>query len=88
MIFSQGESADDKIKMMVECSKDPKSVVVVTNDRDIQDFSRKCRAQVKTVEGFLAKFNAPCPKGSADDKIIGPAKASEINEEMKKLWLK
>jgi predicted RNA-binding protein with PIN domain len=88
IIFTQGESADDKIKRMVESSKNPKSVIVVTNDREIQYFARAHQAQVKTVEEFLAKFNTPRQSGACDEKAIGPIEAAQINEEMKKIWLK
>ncbi|TAN60438.1 hypothetical protein EPN16_05385 [bacterium] len=88
IIFAQGESADDKIKRMVEKSENPRNVVVVTNDREIRSFVRQRGAQVITVEDFLAKCDRLKPKGKSEDKIIGPLEAAEINEEMKKIWLK
>lgn len=89
IIFTQDESADDKIKRMVEKSKNPKNIVVVTNDRDIQFFVRQHRAKVKTVEEFLIKGNGPlAAQGKVDDKIISPTVRGAINEEMKKIWLK
>ena len=87
IIFTQGESADDKIKRMVEKSDNPRNITVVTNDREIQRFARQNNAQVKTVEEFLEKCRATGPKGRVDDKIIGPLEAAEINQEMKKIWL-
>lgn len=88
IIFTQGESADDKIKRMVEKSENPRNIAVVTNDREIQRFVRQKNAQVKTVDEFLAKCALPKPKGRVDDKIISPPEAAEINEEMKRVWLK
>lgn len=88
IIFTQGESADDKIKRMIEKSENPRNIIVVTNDREIQRFARQNNAQVKTVEDFLAKCDCPKPKVKVDDKIIGPLEAAEINEEMKKIWLR
>lgn len=88
IIFTQGESADDKIKRMVEKSENPRNVAVVTNDREIQCFARQRRAQVITVEDFLAKCDCPKSKGKSEDKIVGPLEAAEINEEMKKIWLR
>jgi predicted RNA-binding protein with PIN domain len=87
-IFTQGESADDRIKRMLEKAENPRNIVVVTNDREIQRFARQKNAQVKSVEEFLVKCAPPKPKGKEDDKIIGPFKTAEINEEMKKIWLK
>lgn len=96
VIFSSHQSADDKIKRMVERSPNPKNMVVVTNDREIRSFARLYQAQVKKVEEFLAKFN-PLETARArqaggrpydDNKTLSPQKAGEITEEMKKLWLK
>ncbi len=91
VVFSSHQSADDKIKRMVERSPNPRNMVVVTNDREIRSFARLYQAQLKKVEEFLDKFNSPdnARVGPCDDnKALSPQKASEITEEMKKLWLK
>lgn len=96
VIFSSHQSADDKIKRMVERSPNPKNMVVVTNDREIRSFAQAHLSQIKKVEEFLAKVN-PLDTTRArhagvrpyeDNKILSPQKASEITEEMKKVWLK
>ncbi len=96
VIFSSHQSADDKIKRMVERSPKPKDMVVVTNDREIRSFAQAHMAQIKKVEEFLAKFN-PIETARArhagarhyeDNKDLPARKAGEITEEMKKLWLK
>ena len=89
VIFSSHQSADDKIKRMVERSPNPKNMVVVTNDREIRSFAELHRAQIKKVEEFLAKLNPKSANPRSDDnKALSPQKASEITEEMKKIWLK
>lgn len=89
VIFSQGECADDKIKELVQHSKNPKNIVVVTNDREIRDFVKQLKAQVKTIEEFLVKFNSSKTKEIPDAKIIlSPVETARITEEMKKIWLK
>ena len=92
VIFSQGESADDTIKRLVEKSNNPKNVVVVTNDREIQSFVKQCNAQVRAIEEFLEKFNRSKTKGkkeALEDKVIlPPHDAAKITDEMKKIWLK
>lgn len=90
IIFTQGESADDKIKELTENSKSPKNMVVVTNDREIQVFVRRLKAQVRTVEEFLLKFNGSSRINSkTEDKVIlSPADTAKITEEMKNVWLK
>ena len=91
VIFSQDESADDKIRQLVRDSKNPRNIVVVTNDREIQIFVRQLKAQVRAVEEFLLKFNRGSPgiSSRAEDKIIlPPPDAAKITEEMKDVWLR
>lgn len=92
IIFTRNESADEKIKKLVEKSKNPKNVVVVTNDREVQFAVRQLGARVKKVEDFLKKFIEP--KGAKrearqiDDKIdLTPIDAAKITDELRKLWL-
>lgn len=93
VIFSSHQSADDKIKRMVERSPNPKNMVVVTNDREIRSFAQAHMAQIKKVEEFLAKLDTMRARHVGvrpydDNKALSPQKAGEITEEMKKLWLK
>lgn len=87
IIFSK--SADDKIKRLVKESVNPKNIVVVTDDRDIQFFVRQYNAKVKTTEEFLRKHDLLPAKVKPDDKMpLSPQEAIKITEEMKMLWLK
>ena len=89
VFFAQGQSADDKIKQLVEKATNPRNVVVVTNDREIQVFAKQHNAQVRPVEEFLEKFNAPQAKEIPDEKVILSSQhAAKITEEMEKIWLK
>lgn len=95
IIFSGRQSADDKIRRLVEESAHPKTIVVVTNDREIQLSVRQFRAQVRTVDEFLKKFNAAQKlkqktdkKNSADEKMLSYSSEEKINEELKRIWLK
>jgi len=88
VIFAQKQSADDKIKRLVEKSPNPKNVVVVTNDKEIRFFVRQLGAEVKTTEEFLLKSQQQKAKAKIDDKIdLSPSESARITEEMKKLWL-
>lgn len=95
IIFSGHQSADDKIRRLVEESAHPKTIVVVTNDREIQLSVRQFRAQVRSVDEFLKKFNAPQKlkqktdkKNSTDEKALSYSLEGKITEEMKRIWLK
>ena len=90
IIFSKGESADDKIKKMVERSKNPKQVVVVTDDREIRFFVRYLGAKLMTVDEFLstAKDKSKETQKNEEKKHIPFDVESSITDELKKIWLK
>lgn len=94
VIFSLGESADDRIKKMVSSSSSPKNCVVVTDDRDLAIFARRCGAQVMDTPSFLKKGSAARPrlKGSsssgADKAGLNIVEREKITNELGRLWLK
>jgi predicted RNA-binding protein with PIN domain len=95
-IFSVGESADEKIKSIVEDSKNPKNIIIVTDDRDIQIAVRKSGASIMPVAEFLLKLKRKSDgKGSikgnggrATQKNISHTDEYNINIELSKIWLK
>ena len=88
IIFSQGMSADEKIKELVESADNPKNIVVVTNDRDIQSCVRRLQARIKTVQEFTNIFKALPPSNSQENRPkLSAESALRITDEMKKLWL-
>jgi len=102
IIFSQGESADDKIKNIVSQTKNTKNIVVVSDDRDIQYAVRALGAKVSGVKAFLTKTRVFKGKKSADqhsskqvnknssvsEKYISSSDEIKITSEFKKIWLK
>jgi hypothetical protein len=90
VIFSCDSSADERIKKMMESSPSPKSLVVVSDDRQIRDFSRICGVASWGIEEFLnppGKKESPRKGDSVKEKLSYSAE-HKINEELKKLWLK
>lgn len=94
VIFSDGCSADDKIKLMVEELADKKNCVVVSNDKDIFLYARSLGAQIMSVEAFTS-VRSP-RRGSAgsgfkpepeDGKYISLNSQEMINRELLKKWL-
>ena len=85
VIYSKGESADDKIKRMVKSASNAKSIVVVTDDRDIQYSVRASGAKVSSVADFL-KNKSSSTSGPAQK--ISRQQAQEITEELEDIWLK
>ena len=88
VIFSRRESADERIKKLVELIPNPRNVVVVSDDKEIRFFARSCRAKVESAEDFLALEDKTSHKrGEAPEAEISYTQMHKINEELKKLWL-
>jgi len=96
VLFSEQQSADDKIKAIVEGSDNRKNVIVVTNDRDVQYAVRASGAKVLSVEDFLKR----CKKSSGSvgqkrkidqndkPKIIPKTVEYNITTELEQVWVK
>lgn len=95
VIFSSGESADDRIRKIVAASGNAKNIVVVTDDREIQYAVGALGAKVSSVKEFLG---AGKPRGqkkkqtkssaSEPEKYISKTDEARINAEMGDIWLK
>ncbi len=90
IIFSHGESADDKIKKIVAQMQNTKNVVVVSDDRDIQYAVRALGAKVSSVQAFLDKIKVSGKDGrlSRKEKRISKSDEAKITSEFGKIWLK
>ena len=103
VIFSRDETADEKIKCLVQQSQTKKSIVVVTDDRDIKYHVRALGAIPMSVKDFLAKMAEPAyrtgrPKSMAvesktkdkvpaETKRISKTLEQKITNEMAEIWL-
>ncbi|MBF0479527.1 MAG: NYN domain-containing protein [Candidatus Omnitrophica bacterium] len=94
VIFSYEESADDKIKKMVEHSANSRQMVVVTDDREIQTAVKSMGASVVSVNDFLwkgqqnmksAKQRVGVIQGSID-KRLSSSQERKITGEFEKIW--
>ena len=99
IVFSKGESADDKIKKIVRAAENKKNIVVITDDRDIQYAVRADGASVLTAKEFIRKLPLGCPSAQPNQnkvkkisqtlkKNISKSAESKITEELKNIWLK
>lgn len=86
VIFSGEASADEKIKGLLENSKDRKNTVVVSDDREIAYFAKHAGAKPLNVGEFI-KPAAAAHKDMGGDEL-NYTQISKINEELRKLWLK
>ena len=89
VIFSEGQTADTVIKNKVANAKNKKQIVVVTDDREILDFSRREGARLMKVIDFIspAKKKKKLQKNSSS-KDISYSLEREITESLRNIWLK
>lgn len=88
VVFSRRESADDRIRKLIELIPNPRNVVVVSDDKEIIFFARSCRARPESVKEFLAfQDKLPRKKAGAPEPGITYTQMHKINEELKKIWL-
>jgi len=89
VIFSEEESADEKIKGLVERAINPRNIVVVSDDKEIRLFVRTKGAKVLGVEEFI---NPQRTTVIRKEEITKPELTSEqvalINQELKERWLR
>lgn len=52
IVYSFPQTADAKIKLMIEQSKNRSLLVVISSDREIQDFARVCSCEVHSSKHF------------------------------------
>ncbi|MFA5100047.1 MAG: NYN domain-containing protein [Candidatus Omnitrophota bacterium] len=91
LVFSQDDSADDRIREIVEHIANPKIVIVITDDRSVQFHAKAAGASVMGVEEFITAkaASAAARLQKADRKIeLSSVDAARINNEFRKIWLK
>ena len=89
IIYARGQSADDYIKSMVAKSKNPYTLVVATDDREIKDFSRIHRARLLSAQELLQMiFPSPEEKKLPPEEKLDAesGKGKAITDELKKEW--
>ena len=90
VVFSGEKTADEKIKKLIESCRNPKIVVVVTDDREIKDFAKLHYVKAVGIEEFFI------PKSKASSRsareLLKPelsySQIHKINQELKDIWLK
>jgi len=87
--FTSNSSADERIKKIVKESRNPKRIVVVSDDREIQFTIRSYGAQIMTVAEFIQKGNPSLKIPQNPPKIeLTYQEIAKINRELKQVWLK
>ena len=94
VIFSRKISADEKIRKLLEESGNPKNIIVVSDDREIQFFTKSCGAQALGIEEFIGASEEKEARKlkrqeeESEESKLNYTQMSEINKELRKIWLK
>lgn len=91
IIFTKNETADDRIKSMIDKTPNPKNVIVVSDDKDIKFYCRSRGAIIFSVNDFLRKARkksnvSKTRKGEISELSV--LERRKINAELSKIWLK
>ena len=90
VVYTKDESADDYIKSMIEKSKNPKTIVVATDDREVKDFARIHGCQHISSPNLIKKILPPRKESLKPEKekdvFVDSEKAKIITDKLKKEW--
>jgi predicted RNA-binding protein with PIN domain len=73
---------------MVEQADNPKRIVVVSDDREIQLFVKSLGAKTLSVKSFVQRSKNKIESFPVSKEELPSPKARAITEELKKIWLK
>ncbi len=87
IVFTDGETADEKIKKMVADERSKGHIVVITDDRGIRLAVRSSGAKVLGVLEFIS-LRAETSSSPSTRKGMSQEVRQNIDDELKKIWLK
>jgi predicted RNA-binding protein with PIN domain len=90
VIFSEDESADERIEKLIRASANPKTIVVVTDDREVALRAKADGAKVLSVDEFMqpVKTRPTSDNSELAKQELTFTQKSRINQELKNIWLK
>jgi predicted RNA-binding protein with PIN domain len=90
VIYTRGESADDRIKLMIEKAQNPRAITIATDDREIKDFAKmhgcKLISSQELIEKLIPRQEEKPEVEENKDTFLNSDKARAITEELKKKW--
>lgn len=82
VIYTAGETADDRIIHMVRTAANPRIMIVVSNDKGIQHLIKGTGAKFLFVDDFLKPARSSTPRPKPHDM-----EDDSITEELRRKWL-
>lgn len=90
IIFSESESADERIREIAESAAGNKNVIIVSDDNEVKLCAKLFRIKHSSVQEFLKDTNKKTSKQKeeASDPGLNYSQVNSINQELRKLWLR
>ncbi len=89
IVFSQDETADDKIKKLIRRIPNPKQVIVVTDDRELQQGVRMYGIKAIPVKEIVRKkSHQPDEKNVKIKATLNIEEMERITKELEEVWLR
>lgn len=79
----RGSNADERIKQMVEAARDRRTLIVITSDRQLTDYVRRCGAKVVRSGEFRKKMDEAAAADSAHRDTNEPTVNGHLDEWMR-----
>jgi predicted RNA-binding protein with PIN domain len=81
----RGSNADERIKQLVEASRERRTLKVVTSDRALADYVRRCGAEVVRSGEFRRRLDAASAAAASESEAAGRGgvEISEMDEWMR-----
>ena len=57
IVYSENQTADDKIKKQISQFRSPRNIIVVTSDSNLAQFAKVCSCTVNSSDDFAAEIN-------------------------------
>lgn len=81
IIYSENQTADEKIKKQISQSKSPRNIIVVTSDSNLAQFAKVCSSTVVSSEQFsseMSKTNSELDEESIIKQIDNVAEFKKL----------
>ena len=83
IIYSGKRTADDEIKSQIEHDKNPRTLIVISSDRNLKDFASVCRCDWMSSEDFAKDIMNRSPE---DEEKQRQNELNNDNDEFKRLF--
>jgi predicted RNA-binding protein with PIN domain len=89
VVFSGEESADERIKKIIEESGNTRNIIVVSDDKEIKFIIKSLGARAMGIAEFIhGKKKTQQPKDYSGEWELSYSSMHKINQELRKIWLK